>query len=92
MADTKVTTVKKDVKKEVVKPIPKGAEILSQNTTTDVEQIENGFLITKRTETKYKEKGREYSDWSYETKKWYSKVDPLTINTTDKNLSEAFQE
>jgi hypothetical protein len=86
------TTIKKDVKKEEVKPIPKGAIILSQNVTTDVEQIENGYLITKRTETKYKVKSDGYADWSYETKKWYSKEDPLKIDLKDKALSDAFEE
>lgn len=90
MAET--TTIRKDVKKEEVKPIPKGAIILSENTTTDVEQIENGYLITKRTETKYKTKPDGYADWSYDTKKWYSKEDPLTVNVKDKALSEAFAE
>lgn len=90
MAET--TTIRKDVKKEEVKPIPKGAEILSSNTTTDVEVIENGYLITRRTEIKYKAKGADYSDWTYETKKWYSKEDPLTITTKDKALADAFSE
>lgn len=90
MADT--TTIRKDTKKEEVKAVPKDAEILSQNTTTDVEEIENGYLITKRTETKFKMKGKDYSDWTYETKKWYSKEDPLEINVSDKGLAEAFDE
>lgn len=89
---SEVTTVRKDVKKEEVKPIPSGAQILSTNTTTDVEQIENGYLITKRTETKWKAKGADYSDWTYDTKKWYSKTDPLTINVKDKALADAFEE
>lgn len=86
------TSVKRDIKKEEVKPIPKDAVILSENTTTDVEQIENGYLITKRREVKYKAKGSDYSDWTYENKKWYSKEDPLTINLKDKALADAFQE
>lgn len=90
MAET--TTIRKDVKKEENKPIPAGSQILSTNTTTDVEKIENGYLITKRTETRYKEKGKDYSDWYNETKKWYSKTDPLTINVKNKSLADAFDE
>ena len=86
------TSIRKDVKKEEIKPVPKDAQILSSNVTTDVEQIENGFIITKRTETKWKAKGADYSDWTYENKKWYSEADPLTINLTDKTLAEAFTE
>lgn len=92
MAEVKSTTIKRDIKKEEVKPIPKGAEILSSNVTTDTEQIENGFLTTRRVETKWKAKGSDYSDWTYETKKWYSEEDPLTITTTDKALADAFKE
>lgn len=84
------TTIRKDTIKEDVKPIPKGAIILSENISTDVEQIENGYLITKRTETKYRLTKDGPSDYSFETKKWYSKSDPLTIN--DKSLADAFDE
>lgn len=90
MAET--TTIKKDIKKEENKPVPKGAIILSENTTTDVEAIENGYLITKRTEIRYKTSKDSYSDYYYDTKKWYSKEDPLTVNVKDKSLSEAFAE
>ena len=90
--ENKTVSVRKDTKKEEVKPLPKDAEILSQNVKTDVEQIENGYLICKTTDTKYRLKGKDYPDWHYETKKWYSKEDPLTISTKDKALAEAFQE
>jgi len=86
------TTIRKDTKKEEVKPIPQGATILSQNTTTDVEEIENGYLITKRTETRYQAKGKDYSDWHTESKKWYSEVDPLEIKVEDEALADAFKE
>jgi len=86
------TQIRKDTKKEEVKPIPKGAIILSQNVSTNVEEIENGYLITKTTDTKYKTSKDGYSDWNYETKKWYSKIDPLEIKTTDKSLADAFDE
>lgn len=86
------TTITKDVKKEETRPIPKGAIIISSNVKTDVEEIENGYLITKRTETRYKMKESEYGDWHYLTQKWYSKEDPLTIDVNDKSLSDAFTE
>lgn len=89
---TKNVSIRKDTKKEENKVMPKGAEIISSNVSTDVEQIENGYLITKRTETRWKAKGSEYSDYSYENKKWFSKVDPLTINVKDKGLADAFEE
>lgn len=85
------TTIKKNVTtKEENKPVPKGAIIMNTTTTTDVEEIENGYLITKTTETKWKADPKAYSDYTYETKKWYSKEDPLTITSSDKGLAEAF--
>jgi len=92
MGDSKSVTVRKNTKQAEQKPIPKGATILSSDTTTDVEKIGNGYLITKRTETRYKTSKEGYTDWFSETKKWFSKVDPLTINTKDKQLADAFEE
>jgi hypothetical protein len=43
----------------------------TSNTIT-VEQIENGFLITKNKEWKDKK-----SEWHYECKKYYSEKNPL---------------
>lgn len=86
------TTVRKNTKKEEVKAIPKGAKIVSTDTTVDVEEIENGYLITKRTETRYKMTDKDYPDWHSETKKYYSKEDPLTITTKDAALADAFDE
>ena len=41
--------------------------------TTEVEQIENGFIITERKEYKNKD------GWQYESKKYYSEKNPLEI-------------
>lgn len=74
--------------------IPKDATILGKDTDVTVKQIENGFIICKRTETKYSYKtseGSERTDYSYETKEYYTKEDPLTINTKDKSLADLFQ-
>lgn len=70
--------------------VPKGAEILKTETRVTVEEIENGFIITKSVETKYRIKESEHSDWDYNTKKYYSKTDPLEIKLNDKSLAESF--
>lgn len=69
--------------------IPKGATILSEDTITEVEQIENGYLLIKRKETKYstKEGG---TNWAYQTKKWYSKEDPVSFSIKNKELADMF--
>jgi hypothetical protein len=72
--------------------IPEGAEILNTTTSVDVEEIENGFIICKRVETKYMAPGKEYSDWNTETKKYYSKENPLSISVEDKELADMFDE
>lgn len=70
--------------------IPTGSTILKTDVTVDVEEIENGFIISKRTEIKYQAPSKDYSDWSYNTKKYYSEDNPLTINVEDKELSDMF--
>lgn len=72
--------------------IPTGAEILNTQVTVDIEEIENGFIISKRTETKYMAPKKEYADWAYITKKYYSETNPLTINVEDKELADMFDE
>lgn len=63
--------------------LPTGAKIVKQTTNVDVEEIENGFLITKRTEYEYQKKDKSYTDWKTVYKKYYSKTNPLTINLDD---------
>jgi hypothetical protein len=85
--------ISKDTKQMNI--IPKGSKILGKDVSTEVEEIENGFIITKRTEIKFSYKtpdNSERTDYSYQTKKWFSKEDPLTINISDKNLADAFTE
>lgn len=68
---------------------PKGATILSKETNVDVEEIENGYLITRRTEYRYTMKEGAGSDWLTVNKKWYSEVNPLEISK-NKELADLF--
>jgi hypothetical protein len=52
---------------------------------TTVEEIENGFLIVRESNWQDVKTG-----YQYETKKYFSKVNPLV--DTEKKLSEAFEE
>lgn len=63
--------------------LPAGAKVIKKTTNIDVEEIENGFLITKRTEVEYQVKDKSYTDWKSIYKKYYSKTNPLTINLED---------
>lgn len=92
MGDTK--TIRTDLVKEKKKAIPKDAVILSQNTTTDVESIENGYLVTKRTETRYREKGADKygTEWHTDTVKIFSKTNPVKISSKVKGLADMFDE
>lgn len=69
--------------------LPVGAKIISKEVTVDVEEIENGFLVCKRTEFKYQAKGKDYNDWGSITKKFFSKENPLTL---DEDLMEDSKE
>jgi len=69
--------------------VPKGAEILKKDTTVRVEKIENGFIISKNTEIRYKIKDR--TDYAYVDKKYFSETDPMEIKLNGKSLSDDFK-
>lgn len=74
------------------KTIPKGATILSKDTRIETEEIENGYLIIRTEDIRWKMKEEDSSEYSYITKKYYSKDDPLTVTTKDKALADLFEE
>lgn len=83
---------KASFKSKEVDTIPKGAKILSKDVSITVEEIENGFLIIKSTEIKYQYDKR--NDWSYHTKKYFSKENPLEIDMekiSEKSLADNFK-
>jgi hypothetical protein len=91
MSANKLTKVSKDLKQ-----LPSGAKVLSKETSIWVEEIENGFLITKSTEIKHERPSTDknsspYTDWTTITKKWFSKEDPF-IDMDDVPLAESFKE
>ncbi len=88
------TTIRKTTKKKEDRVIPSDAEIISREVDVTTEEIENGFLITKRVESRWKSKGSkdDYGNYHTDVKKWYSKLDPLTIKTKDVALAEAFED
>ena len=65
-------------KTKEIDTIPVGATILSKDTSLNVEEIENGFLICKNVEVKYEYDKR--TDYSYHTKKYFSETNPLKID------------
>lgn len=72
--------------------IPKGATILKDDISVNVEQIENGFLICKSHDVKYQEPGSSgNSGYCYYTEKWYSEKNPLSIDTENKELADLFE-
>ena len=80
-------------KSKEVDTIPKGAKILSKDVSITVEEIENGFLVCKSTEVKYEYEKR--TDYSYHTKKYFSKDNPLEIDLSsigEKSLADNFEE
>lgn len=67
--------------------LPEGGEIISNNKTMRVEEIENGFLICNNYDIKWRDAEGE-SHYEYFDKKWYSKENPITIKEP-KNVSLA---
>jgi hypothetical protein len=71
--------------------LPKGAIVENKSVNIEVEEIENGYLITKRIEIKYKPKDREYHDWKTICKKYYSLENPFDdIKVENKELADLF--
>ena len=78
-------------KQKEIDNIPKGAKILSKDVSVTVEEIENGFLVSKSTEVKYEYDKR--TDYSYHTKKYFAKDNPLELDMekiSDKSLADNF--
>lgn len=79
-------------KKKEIDNIPKGAKILSKDVSITVEEIENGFLVSKSIEVKYSVDKR--TDYTYITKKYFSKENPLEIDMEtfeEKSLADNFE-
>lgn len=91
--ETSVRTTTR-VKEEKSQKPPKGAEILSKEVDTRTEEIKNGYLITKSTEIRWREKGSKDSWGTYyrEEDKWFSKTDPLKVNINDEALADTFDD
>lgn len=77
-------------KQKEVNNIPKGVKILSKDVSVTVEEIENGYLVSKSTEVKYEYEKK--TDYSYNTKKYYSKENPLDINLDNLSLADKIDE
>lgn len=61
--------------------LPKGAKIIKKDHSVRVEEIENGFIISKSYDIKYQIEDR--NEYEYFTKQWFSKDNPLEINIDD---------
>lgn len=93
MAESKEEIPVKSIKfKEKDKnSLPAGAKIISKETSVDVEEIENGYLISKRVEIKYQMTGKDYTDWKYCNYKYYSKDNPIKLqDNKNKELADLF--
>lgn len=74
--------------------LPVGAKLDSKSFKLEVEEIENGFLITKTTEIKYYPKDQTYRDYKDIVKKYYSATNPFEDKTGEstKSLADYFEE
>lgn len=94
MADA-IKSFNKSSKKELPR-LPKGAKILNKSERVEVEEIENGFILSKNCEIKYEyASGTDQevrTDWLYYTRKWFSKTDPLQVKLDNKSLAESFED
>jgi hypothetical protein len=68
--------------------LPKGAVIIKKSVNVTVKEIDNGFIVKKSYDIKYKVK--EQIDWLYVTKEIYTKDNPIQIKE-DKSLADYFE-
>ncbi len=92
MNDIKVNSVSTTYKNKESVKIPKGSTIESKEVRVNVEEIENGFLICKTIDIRYTPKGATCSEYKYCTKKYFSKENPIEIETKDKALADMFDD
>lgn len=70
--------------------LPAGSTILERETNLVIEEIENGFLITKNIHGKYLY--QDVEDYFLITKKYYSKDNPLDLDEVEnKYVAENFE-
>lgn len=97
MADTKRTaaTVRAAKEPKDNKKLPKGAKIVSKDTTVTVKEIENGYITCTRTEYRYTmpNAADKYPDYLTVTREYYTEEDPLEIKIADKlpELADIFE-
>lgn len=82
--DTRLSVTTKG-KKET--KLPPASSIISRSDRVEVEEIENGYLITKSSDIEYKVKDGATS-WMYITKRWYSKDEPMFFKDKNKTLAD----
>lgn len=67
--------------------LPEGATILSQSERVTVKEIENGFVMSKSFDIRYKV--GDDTQYEYYTKEWFSKDNPVQITMPkEKSLAE----
>lgn len=84
MALTRATLVNKSQPPK----IPVDAEIINKRTEIIVEEIENGFLLTKSYELEYEVDGNR--DWRNYSKKYFSEINPFDVDLEEKFLADKF--
>lgn len=92
--DKSSVTVKQKSKPFV---LPKGATLDNKTIKVEVEEIENGFLITKTIEYSYYPKEQQYRDYKTITKKVFASTNPFDEtssenDTVNKSLVDLFNE
>lgn len=72
---------------------PSNSTIIEESVTTSIEEIQNGFLVTKNHSGRYKTKDTgDYGEYFDYDKKWFSEKDPIKIHINNKSVADAFYE
>lgn len=68
----------------------KGDKILSRETRTETEEIDNGWLVIKTTEVRYRSKNGEGTKYYSKTDKAFSDKEPFLKEDDGKELADFF--
>jgi len=67
--------------------LPPGASVISKETRVTVEEIQNGFILRKSHDIKWRGKDDDSNNYDYYSEVWFSEENPMTYKEP-KNLAD----
>jgi hypothetical protein len=78
--------------KQAKPKIPAGATVINKNCTVNIEEIENGYLITKNYDLRYQSKDEKHTEYLYWSENYYTEDEPMLSIDGTKSLADIFND